>query len=351
MRLVTRKNETDVSSRVEDLQELARLLDDGKITQREFEVVKTELLEAPIEEWASSPIEVEALPVELDELPVGIPVEQNGHSEDNRPEVFAELVDAPDEAEPESDPEWLVFAKQIPQLYWASLGCALLSVLLGGTIAPIAWITAAVSIVALFMVKEKGMRWMAWTGLAVGLLFSMFGLFASSSDDVAVAEPLATASADSAAPAEIPVGSLGIEFADLKEGWNAVPDPPLIVTGITTSPEVGPLDSFLYRFDDAAVLAGAYNLADGYVYGLMAKVGIRHEALSNMFVHVCYLLYPGTQDCFDKFMEESGVYGKTPEELAEGDFSTSWTFKGNEWRVEVVDDIETIRVLGPVQAG
>ncbi|HEY6635205.1 MAG TPA: hypothetical protein VI141_06285, partial [Acidimicrobiia bacterium] len=312
---------------------------DGKITQREFEVVKNELLEAPVDEWTESPMEVEALIVdgedsEHDAVPIGIPVDAT----------------EPETDETAADPEWLVFARQIPQLYWASLGAALLTVFFGGSFAPIAWIAVVVSAVALVRVKDEGMRWMAWVGLGLGLLFSLFGLFASGAEEAEPTPPAAAAS-DSEPVAAAPAGSLGVEFADLKEGWNAVPDPPLIVTGITTSPEAGPLDSFLYRFDDAAVLAGAYNPADGYVYGLMAKVGIRHEALSSMFVHVCYLLYPGTQDCFDKFMEESGVYGKTPEELSEGQFSTSWTFKGNEWRVEVVDDIETIRVLGPVQTG
>ena len=69
-----------------------------------------------------------------------------------------------------------------------------------------------------------------------------------------------------------------------------------------------------------------------------------------MSLHLCYLLYPGTQDCFDTFMEMSGVYGKTAEELAEVDHFSSWVFLGNGWRVEVVDEIETIRVLGPLQA-
>lgn len=48
--------------------------------------------------------------------------------------------------------------------------------------------------------------------------------------------------------------------------------------------------------------------------------------------------------------DRSGVYGKTAEELAEVDHFSSWVFLGNEWRVEVVDEIETIRVLGPLQA-
>jgi hypothetical protein len=338
VRLVTRKNETDVSSRLEDLSELARMLDDGKITQREFEVVKTELLDAPIEEWVGAPIEVEALIVdtedaEVESLPIGIPVDVSEAQGDDT----------------SGDPDWLVFVKQVPPLSWAALGSALLVVFFGGAFAPIAWVAVIVSSVTLVRVKDESLRWMAWTGLTVGLAFSVFGLFSSFAADEAPPQALPAASGESGTVSAAPVGSLGIEFTDLKEGWNAIPDPPLIVKGVTTSPEVGALDSFLYRFDGAAILAGAYDPSDGYVYALMAKAGIRHEARSNMFVHLCYLLYPGTQDCFDTFIEESGVYGKTAEELAESDQFSSWEFKGNEWRVEVVDDIETIRVLGPVQ--
>jgi hypothetical protein len=329
-----------VSSRLEDLSELARLLDDGKITQREFEVVKTELLEAPVEEWADIPTEVEALIVEEEDaetetLPIGIPLDE-GEPQDGV---------TPGEA------DWLVFTKQVPQLYWASLSGALLTLFLGGTFPPVAWVAIAVSAFALLRVKDEGMRWMAWAGLTVGVLFSVFGLFNSGAGDEATAQPLPAASAESDTIVEAPEGSLGVEFTDLQEGWNAVPDPPMIVKGVTTAPEAGALDSFLYRFDDAALLAGAYNPSDGFIYALMAKTGVRHEARSNMFVHLCYLLYPGTQDCFDKYVEESGVYGKTPDELSAMEHHSSWVYLGNEWRVDVVDEVETIRVLGPVQTG
>jgi hypothetical protein len=40
-----------VSSRLDDLRNLAVMLDEGKITQREYDVVKAELLDAPTEEW------------------------------------------------------------------------------------------------------------------------------------------------------------------------------------------------------------------------------------------------------------------------------------------------------------
>jgi hypothetical protein len=354
VRLVTpTRNETGVSSRLEDLRDLAQLLDEGKITQREFEVVKTELLEAPIEEWADQPFEVEALPVEVEALPSGIPVYSNGgRTDDNTPtEAFAEIPRADAEEEPNTEPEWLVFAKQIPRLYWAAIGAALLTVFVGGTFPPVAWVTAALAVVTLVTVKEESMRWMAWAGVVVGVLFSFLGVFNAGGDGTFDAPPSANTSVGAEEPPEIPVGSLGVEFVDLSEGWNALPDSPFIVKGISTTPEVGALDSFVYRFDEAALLAGAYNPSDGFIYALMSKVGIRHESRSNVFLHLCYLLYPGTQDCFDTYIEESGVYGKTAEELSAADLYSSWVFQGNEWRVEVVDDIETIRVLGPPQTG
>jgi hypothetical protein len=322
------------------------MLDEGKITQREYEVVKTEILEAPAEEWAtpSQVLEVEALPVDGESWPVE--TLNGGH------QATATAVLEAVEEEPESAlPEWLAFAKEIPPLYWASVGAAVLTVFFAGLFSPIAWVTSGVSIAALVKVKQQSMRWMAWAGLAVGVLFSMIGIFTSGSPGSVEAQPLPAASSGPADPDEIPVGSLGIEFADLQEGWNALPDPPFILKGISVTPEAGVLDSFMYRFDDAALLAGAYNPDDGYVYALMAKIGIGHEAMSNMYVHLCYLLYPGTQECFDSFIEESGVYGKTPDELSEADSQSSWIFDGNEWRVEVVNDIQTIRVLGPQQTG
>jgi hypothetical protein len=40
-----------VSSRLEDLRDLAVMLDEGKVTQEEYDIVKAELLDAPGEEW------------------------------------------------------------------------------------------------------------------------------------------------------------------------------------------------------------------------------------------------------------------------------------------------------------
>jgi hypothetical protein len=333
------------------------MLDEGKITQREYEVVKTELLEAPAEEWTTPrpPLEVEALPVEVEDLGTAA-VYFNGSRPQQvdllEPETESrEESDADPEVGEKADPDWLVFAKQIPPLYWASLGGAVLSVFFAGIFSPIAWVTVGVAGAALAKVKDQNMRWMAWSGLAVGVLFSMIGIVTSGSAGTVDAPPLPKTSSGPADPDEIPVGSLGIEFENLEEGWNALPDPPFILQGVSITPEAGVLDSFMYRFDSASLLAGAYNPDDGYIYALMTKTGVGHDARSNMYVHLCYLLYPGTQDCFDTYIAESGIYGRPAEEVVEEDHSSSWSFDGNAWRVDIAGDIETIRVLGPQQTG
>ncbi|MGH8915939.1 MAG: SHOCT domain-containing protein [Acidimicrobiia bacterium] len=345
-----------MSSRLEDLRDLAQMLDEGKITQREYEMVKTELLEAPADEWATSgPLpEVEALPVEADAVPTGIPVHSNGgehHPEETARGVGTDLLEPEAGDGPSTDPDWLAFAKQIPPLYWASIGAGLLSVFFAGSFSPLAWATAVVAIVALVRVKDPNMRWMAWTGLAVGVLFSLLGMANSGSAGSVDAGPLPATSSEPEELEEIPVGSLGVRFADLEEGWNALDEPPYILKGISTTPEAGPLDSFIYRFDGGAVLAGAYNPSDDYIYALMGRAGVSHEASSSMYVHLCYLLYPGTQDCFDAYVDESGVFGKTAAELANADHSSSWLYDSNEWRLEIANGIETLRVLGPQEAG
>ncbi|MDP9143887.1 MAG: SHOCT domain-containing protein [Actinomycetota bacterium] len=329
-----------MSSRLEDLRGLAQLLDEGKITQKEFEVVKTEILEASPDEWATPGRSIAASPNG----------ETKADSNGSAPAAATEVDGAAAETEPPAGPEWLAFIEQIPIVYWAAMGATVVTVLYGGSFAPIAWMTAAFGAYALIENRVVNGRWMAWTGIAAGVLFSLVAIFFSGGNETVSAGPPALPSGPEVL-AEIPVGSLGVRFADIQEGWNELDEPPFILRGISTTPEAGPLDSFIYRFDGGALLAGAYNPSDDYIYALMGKAGLRHEASSSMYLHLCYLLYPGTQECFDAYVEESGVFGMTVDDLSGADHYASWMFDGNEWRLEIADDIQTLRVLGPQESG
>ena len=330
-----------MSSRLEDLRDLARMLDDGKITQHEYDVVKTELLQAPPEDWDGGA-------ANLPETAAEVPVTEQRQVSDIDDDVPVSEHD-PSGVDSKT-PEWLTFARGIPTLYWVSIGGTILTVFFAVSLLPMAWITAGVAVAALIRVKEARMRWMAWTGLGAGVVFSAIGIFGSDTAGTVDASALPAATATPAQLEEVPVDSLGLRFDDLTKGWNGLPDPPHVLRGIRTNPEPGPLDSFIYTFDSGAILAGAYNPADEFVYALMVKANFADPDISNFYVHLCYLLYPGTQDCFDAYVEESGVFGKSPDALDDGHVA-SYLFDGNEWRVEIAGDVLTLRVIGPRQTG
>jgi len=158
--------------------------------------------------------------------------------------------------------------------------------------------------------------------------------------------PPATASDDDPEAVILPEDSLGINFLDLPRMWNDLEQQPLVEGAIARSPESGPFDSFLHRFDSSSVLAGAYDPGDDVVYALMVRASLAHDDISNMYLHVCYLLHPFSQECIEAYWEEGLSGGEFADYLDEDHFST-WSFLGNEWRVEIVDGVQTLRVISP----
>lgn len=258
-----------MSSRLEDLRDLARMLDEGKISQGEYDIVKTELIQAPAEEWEP-------------------PANQAP------PDADGEKV--PDE---QSAAGWRGVVDQVPSIYRVAAAGALVVMV---------------------------------TGLFLGGRGDAAG-------SVTVERTSLAGPASSPAPA-----SLGVDLDNLTVGWNAVPHPPLINGGVMTAPEPGRLDSFLYRFDRLSLVAGAYDPSDGSVYALMAQSDIDVASVSNLYVHLCYLLHPGSQGCLDTFIEETGMFGKTHADFAGAEHAATWFFGGHKWQLDIVGDVETIRV-------
>jgi hypothetical protein len=244
------------------------MLDEGKITQREYDMVKAELLDAPAEDW--------------DEL-----APSRGEEED----LTGESGPAPG---------WRAFLADIPPIYRAAAVGALVV-------------------------------------LVTGVLLAANGDSAGS----VRADPSAIRAASPAGPA---ADSLGVLLADVTEAWNEVGDPPSIDGGIMTSPEPGRLDSFLYRFEGTAVLAGAYDPDDGSVHAVMARAALHDDAAGSLFIHLCHLLHPGSQECLDAFVEVTGTFGKPHSELAGMQAELGWDLEGQAWELEIANDVETIRV-------
>ena len=364
---------------MEDLRDLARLLDEGKISQTEYDVVKTELLEAPADDWSvaqaisgslpaassngasttgSHESPIESAPKEEKSLPEEtelVPESEESVPEDEPPATPASEESSGDEspadAKPKTPADWIEFVKQIQPFYWVAAAATVISLFYGWVFVPVAWVTAVIGAIALVAKKTGAGRWMAWVALIIGLVLSLSNIVFADTPVTVDSNPSTALASGTETLAEIPVGSLGVSLEDLPERWNALDQPPYLLAGITTTPEPGPLDSFVYRFDGGAVLAGAYNQSDDFIYALMARAGMGHELAREMYVHLCYLLYPGTQDCFDSYVENSGVFGKPDEELENAAHESSWDFEGNEWRLDIANGVQTLRVLGPQQQG
>jgi hypothetical protein len=137
---------------------------------------------------------------------------------------------------------------------------------------------------------------------------------------------------------------LGVLLVDVSTAWNEVGDPPTINGGIVTSPEPGPLDSFLYRFESGAVLAGAYDPSDGSVHALMARASLHDDEAGSLFIHLCHLLQPGVQACLDDYIEMTGTFGKPHSDLIGTETNQEWELGDQTWELEIADDVETIRV-------
>jgi len=245
------------------------MLDEGKISQSEYDIVKTEVLDAPAEEWESP-------------TAVAPPEEDEDKGLDD-----------------EKVAGWRRTFDQIPTTYRVAAGGAVFVV--------------------------------------------MIGFFLNGNDDAAGSVSADRVSIASAASSPAP-GSLGIVLDDLADAWNAVPEPPLINGGVMTSPEAGPLDSFLHNFDGSAVLAGAYDPSDGSVHALMTRAGLYEESVSSLYVHLCYLLHPGSQECLEAFVEETGLFGRAHADFAGGEHTAEWEFEGQQWQMGIAGDVETIRV-------
>lgn len=233
-----------------------------------------------------------------------------------------------------------------PQTFY--LGALTLSVLLlltAGAVEVVPWPVSILGLVALGTTRISGGHWVSLGG---GVLFAAIVLLLQFTG-VGQTHPLqATVAADAPSAVPQPVaapGSLGLTVAELPERWNSLERPPRMTGGLIRETETGPYDSFLYRFDSAASLAGAFDPSDDSVHALVGSVGLFHEAAPLFYLHICFMLHPYSQECIDAYLE-NGLGGKDLVEYAGVDHSATWEIGDQLWKLEITGDVQTIRVLG-----
>lgn len=140
-------------------------------------------------------------------------------------------------------------------------------------------------------------------------------------------------------------GSLGIYMNQIPEMWNTVDEPPSINRGLIRQNEIGEYDTFVYRFGDGAQVAGAYDPDNDAVYALLVSGPFGNEATSQLYLHVCYMVAPFSQDCIDSYLE-NGLDGDTLEDFADATHEAEWELGDHTWRLQIGQNLLAIRVYG-----
>lgn len=123
--------EDSLSEKLERFERLNTLLNEGKLTASEYEVLRSDIFKDPHEVTAG---------------------------------------DSPPQVEPEESPT----KPPIDSALKVALTMGILSIFFGGYFGLVAWSTIAVSGWALYKAEARSRgRWMAWTGLVLGIMFSL----------------------------------------------------------------------------------------------------------------------------------------------------------------------------------
>jgi hypothetical protein len=141
-------------------------------------------------------------------------------------------------------------------------------------------------------------------------------------------------------------GSLSVYMGQVIDRWNTVDGPPRINRGLTRHNEVGEYDTFIYRFGDWGRLAGAYDAGNDAIYALLITGTFSAEDTDQLYLHLCYVTAPFSQDCIDAYHEE-GLDGGALEDFTDISHEAEWTVGEGTWRLQIEQNVMTIRVYGP----
>lgn len=207
------------------------------------------------------------------------------------------------------------------------------------------WPASALGIVGLLATMFRGGYWVT-LACSIGVVVVAVSFLWPREPTLADAAPIDGPTSQSQdATEEVPEGSLGFQLSELRDLWNSLDEPPKIDRGFSRSSEPGSLDGFVIRFDQGASLAGAYDPTDDYVYALSASSRLDHESATTMYLHLCFVLHPYSQQCIDRYWED-GLDGDTPSDYLGTRHSAEWHIGSQTWRLAIVGNVQEIKVLG-----
>jgi hypothetical protein len=208
----------------------------------------------------------------------------------------------------------------------------------------LAWWVGIPTILLLMTTLFQGWSKVTFIGAAAVAAILVLSLALPSNGDPAP-QAVATATLPPQDPYPPIPGSLGIYMDQVSELWNTVEGPPHISKGLTRYNETGEYDTFLYRFGQWGRLAGAYEPDSEAIYALLVTGRFDGDATDQMYLHLCFLIAPYSQECIDSYTDE-GLDGGTLEDFADATHEAEWSLGDQTWRLQIDQNVLTLRVFG-----
>ncbi|MCZ6739780.1 MAG: hypothetical protein O7C01_08460 [Actinobacteria bacterium] len=309
---------------VDQLTVLNQLRDEGRISDQEYEGLTREILE-------------------IADVPTGESGEDGEHDSSSTDSTPIRSDD--DQNEKSEGPQWPAIRIDLPPLYPGLMLITSVILLLASALGMLSWLVSTIAILALGATLMQGGRRVTMAG-GVAVAGIMIGsLFVGGDNPSAVQSPIDNAALAPAAPAPAVPGSLGINIDDLTDLWNTPAEPPNITRGFVHNTEPGQYDSFIYRFGDWGRLAGAYDPSTDTLYALLATGQFSHEATAQLYLHLCFVVHPYSQECIDSYFEQ-GLADGTLADFDGVGHQAEWQIDDQTWRLDIEGNVLTIRVLG-----
>lgn len=237
------------------------------------------------------------------------------------------------------------FRENLSVNYLGIVLIASIALLVVGLTGAVSWWVSIFAILVLVTTLFDGWGKVTLAG-AVAVAVIMLVGFVFSVGDIPEPEQTITATLPPEDPHPPIPGSLGIYMDQVVDSWNTVEGPPRINRGLTRHNEIGEYDTFIYRFGDWGRLAGAYDPENEAIYALLITGTFSAPDTDQLYLHLCYVLAPYSQDCIDSYHEE-GLDGGTLGDFADVSHEAEWTVGDGTWRLQIDQNVMTIRVYGP----
>ena len=322
-----------MKSEIDQLAVLRRLKEEGQISDGEYENLSRGLV-------SPAPASEGTVEDPREEPPGDIEADQPAPDGDGAGAVETG-------ASPADTPEPLLQFKFREDLSVNYLGSLLITSIVLTVAASLGWLSWTVSIPAMIVLLTtlfQGWRMVTVAGAVVVAVIVVIGVMMTATGDTP-SEQAETVRLQPQDPYPPVPGSLGVYMDQIPDLWNTVDTPPRITKGLTRYNETGEYDTFLYRFGEWGRLAGAFDPDNEAVYALLITGRFSGEATDQLYLHLCYVVAPFSQECIDSYYQE-GLDGGTHEDFTDIAHEAEWALGDHTWRLEIDQNVMTIRVYG-----